>query len=939
MVLWASHASSRARAVSAEVGAALAEDPIPIVLERCDPLIVRVLGSGGEGVPGAVVVERAVSAHDARVAGRTREPSREADIAPEWLEQFERHFVTDSAGTVSAHPAAFTLELVARRGQVLSRPRLADPGQGEVVLELREPASALGTVHLPYGFDPADEIRVSVFQRSPSLVCAEDERLLGIARVETSGSWGPLEVAPDPEHLLIFRLDGGSLVPEEKQLDPRQLRSPFVVDFTPRIGLDLPVLVFVRRGPERAPVPGARVEFIHRLQESEPVARVSGWTDQEGRVLLRGCPETTGAVIVRASGFTSGDVRPVALPRTVDVEVELAEGGVLFGRCLHDGQPVRDFDVFLWQGEPRERVRHSYRDRVDGSFRIDGAPSGMVQTCASSPGQPECDVQTLEIHLDQPRETVFELPSPVVGRGRVVDAHSLEPIANAQLRILVTASMVRLDERGPVHGVLADGSFEIAAFPPRDTLLLVEAAGYGSRRVEGSYSAEGGVTFGEIALARAQALEARIVAPASYDASQIWFLGQGPTIIPFTRFPVDGRLVIPDVSPGYYRFVAAWQDGSNVTRVAELVAGRPWVLEFSFDPEHELLVEVVGTGNDPLPEGCDVLIIHPTAEGGEAARSASLDERGIARFYDFEATEVLVVVKDSSGRDLGLTRKSFGASEERRVRLVLSKRSLEILVLDSEMRPVPSAHLHLSDPSAGSYWALYSATGADGRHEILGVALDTLLLDVQHPSAGSASNLVVNVAEVGRTEIEVTLQGGEDLRARVMDEERPAGGVTLELYPSVRSIHISSRHTDADGAASWARMQPGRYQVHVNSTGYWPTWHELELRGGGQVHSIEALRLGELVLRLRDVEGHALPGLAVEGIALELGESVSSWAQSRRIHARPAELRTDVAGELRLQGIPRGTYRLRIQTPAGEWVERELRVPGGRVLEELVVLE
>ena len=187
--------------------------------------------------------------------------------------------------------------------------------------------------------------------------------------------------------------------------------------------------------------------------------------------------------------------------------------------------------------------------------------------------------------------------------------------------------------------------------------------------------------------------------------------------------------------------------------------------------------------------------------------------------------------------------------------------------------------------------------------------------------------------------MEIVLSGGEDLRVRLLDEDEAVPGATLNLHASVRAIFHSARQTDEGGIALWKRTEPGRYQVQVRSSGFWPTWHAIELEAGGGPIDVDALRLGDLVVRAQKAEGAPLPGFAVALRSLDLGESAASWVEERRIHARPEDLRTDARGELRLLGIPRGAYVLGVQRPTGEWIEQELRVPGGRALEHRVVLD
>lgn len=901
--------------------------PVEFALEPSPPLLVRVTDERGDPIAGAEIEQRAPTPELALTLGSSSSPTARAGLPVDVLATFARRLVADERGLARAHPCTFPIVLRARSATGVSRWVLVEPWEGEVELRVLATARALGTVHLPPDFGAIDELLVTCSIRPLDFIESSVARVLVSARVAPNGSWGPVDIPFHEGGSLVFRIEGGRLVPDEKEIDPRTTRAPFVVDFAPEVGLPLSVFVFHRDASGPRGIANARVEFLWRNEEQDRWLRVATWTSEDGRVELEGCPSTTGIVGAAAIGFSSAEVENVALPRAIPVEVELSAGGVLEGRCVHRGEGVRDFDVMVWNGLAREHSVHSFHDRADGSFHIDGVPFGGIQVLASAPSLPESGVYAVSVLPAEPARVVVELPDAAVGRGRVIDASTSEAISNARIVPLVATGIEVLAARGSSLPVESDGSFELAAFPPKDCAMRVEAAGYASLRVDGSYSAEVGVDFGEIALARAQDLSVRIISDSPFDAGELWFIGSGQTSIPFRAFPPHGELVIEGVAPGQYQLGVVWSSGDTISRTVQLVAGRPWIIEYEIDPEESLVVEIVPREGQGLPESAAVFAIYPSDDGEKVTRGFDLPPNGLLEFPGFPGQEVWIEVTSLDHLVLGTAHARFEDGEPRRVRVELADRSLVVRVVDADGEPLPEAQVDLATLDEDGGWSMFRDTDAKGRVIAHGLAFDKVVAHVYHPSAGSRSNLVIPLAAKGTTEFEVALTGGEDLRVRLVDGGEALSGVRVRLHPSVRSIFIADRQTGAEGIATWSRLSPGSYQAHVDHPGLWPSWHAFEFEAGGEPIALQVRSLGNLHVVVRSAEGAPIAGAAVELSSVELGERAADWAAENRIQVEPADFQTNAVGELRVTGIPRGAYELAVSLPSGEVLRQRVEVP------------
>jgi hypothetical protein len=213
-----------------------------------------------------------------------------------------------------------------------------------------------------------------------------------------------------------------------------------------------------------------------------------------------------------------------------------------------------------------------------------------------------------------------------------------------------------------------------------------------------------------------------------------------------------------------------------------------------------------------------------------------------------------------------------------------------------------------------------------------------LLVGVKHSEHGHLHDVPLRAGPDGGAQV-LRLPGGADLRLLIADGSHPLPGVKVQLYSSVRNNDVDERSADARGIVTFPRLAPGRYQAWIDHVGCFAQWHAFDFSGEAAPIPLAVRRTGNLQLLLRDLAGQPVVGTPVELHAIELGRSVADWVAEHRVSAEPEDLCTDSAGRLFLQGLPRGPYRLALNSPSGQAVVLQVEVPARSKLELPLSLE
>ncbi|HEX5720596.1 MAG TPA: carboxypeptidase-like regulatory domain-containing protein [Thermoanaerobaculia bacterium] len=296
-------------------------------------------------------------------------------------------------------------------------------------------------------------------------------------------------------------------------------------------------------------------EFLQGRVFPDSSYRIENVEPGEHRVLasLRGERQTDGRVTLEPG------------EREARLDLELADGYLLTGRVLRNGQVVRGENVAL--GGPGVAGRWAKTDH-EGRFRFEGLEAGTYDlTVIDSRGQSH-HKETVELSRDA--EVELELVAVTLA-GRVLDSSDKQPLSGVRVTLLpprggevASGSFLQLDAATDSRGVfrlpgVPGGSWRVQAvlegYTPGEQSIEVDA-GSAEEELEIALQATEGVTL-QVVLASGRAPS--YVRTAVLDpAGQVIASGTYPTAD-------DGRLRVAIVPPGSWDLVLDADGAAPVT--------------------------------------------------------------------------------------------------------------------------------------------------------------------------------------------------------------------------------------------------------------------------------------------------------------------------------------------------------------------------------------
>ena len=106
----------------------------------------------------------------------------------------------------------------------------------------------------------------------------------------------------------------------------------------------------------------------------------------------------------------------------------------------------------------------------------------------------------------------------------------------------------------------------------------------------------------------------------------------------------------------------------------------------------------------------------------------------------------------------------------------------------------------------------------------------------------------------------------------------------------------------------------GIYTIRVEAEGFFPAEAEAECRSGKTTStSVTLRRPGSLSLRIISPEGMTIPDFPLQILDMETGTDVTQWLEQGLVVSSTSATATDDVGELTLQNLPEGAFRIRSQ--------------------------
>lgn len=524
-------------------------------------------------------------------------------------------------------------------------------------------------------------------------------------------------------------------------------------------------------------------------------------TDDRGLATLSGAAETEIHLEVRRYGFAPLDFGPFDLaPSTEgepDLELVMTPAGTVTGVVTAAGAPVRDFVVRYWPITSRDRDTARFEDREDGSFTLEDVGEGSLTLVVESPTHPRCAPVTIDIRRGESTEVAIALPEAVVGRGRVVDAVTREPIPGATIQPWTNAGNQYLQVWGPPVYTAADGTFEARAFPPGDCRVVATAPGFGELYVNATTGDSEDVEFGVIGLYRGRSLTVALVpssgtGPGGFQARA----SKGPVHTEWTHFDAYGTCVLQGLVPAAYEIEVLEPDGDvRVLRTSLYAGEREWRVE----------VGAAGTRIDVTvePEGAPTLFdeywVELVADDGPGEwryrRATFVD--GVATFDAVFHDRVVLELHDEEGSECAVTSVMVDADAElQRVALRVSDRQAHVRVVDRAGSAIRDASLVLSCATHAPGWTEHGSTDALGHASWAFLPCEDPVLSAYHDTHGRVLDVPVR-ASSGKDDVqEVVLEADGALRLRLVDDDVALTGARVWLHDSSGVLLLDSRDAD-----------------------------------------------------------------------------------------------------------------------------------------------
>jgi hypothetical protein len=205
------------------------------------------------------------------------------------------------------------------------------------------------------------------------------------------------------------------------------------------------------------------------------------------------------------------------------------------------------------------------------------------------------------------------------------------------------------------------------------------------------------------------------------------------------------------------------------------------------------------------------------------------------------------------------------------------------------------------------------ATDSGGWASLKDAPRGPALVDLKHGIVGRCFGIPIDASQ---DEIEVTLAANGFLELALRDGDESLRDVVVRLETNGGVVLSESRSTDEAGRVRFEPMGEGAYHLSCQRAGCWTVFVDRAL--GPDEHAtldVQMRRLADLQLTVRNGDGLPVTGVEIELRSEEFDVQVSDWLAADKVRSE-GSLRSDLKGEIHLQGLPRGPYTWRVR--AGE---------------------
>jgi RNA polymerase sigma-70 factor (ECF subfamily) len=593
---------------------------------------------------------------------------------------------------------------------------------------------------------------------------------------------------------------------------------------------------------------------------------------------------------------------------------------------------------------------------VRGGERHDAGAVALPPTLVAE-SAPELDVVPTRAAPEAEAPPVAELGGRRL-RARIVDARGW-PIPNVLAR--VHECEARADEQGELDLTLAP------QVPRTSHLALeLEADGFVRESLDFVAPRDGTLEFGTLQLARAGALEGRVVDLDHRPLEGAWvrvevlgsrwtglephpveearYMGSMlPDDVPLATADERGQFRIDGLRAGYVRLwygaeghEVEWADELAVregqatdagTLVLRTLDARGCIEGRVLDPQGQPLAGA-------LVECARQSLRRPLFRGHSKARRTTADELGRFRLWVEPSSRYDVGAADPLGRHRPVALGTFAAGDHE-VELRLAEwRPLEVLVLDGEAREIADARVELVDSERGDTLVRESDEWNAGRH----VAPWCDFEIVVHAPGCLVERLGPFRADVAPAQVLARPASAPRVHGHVHIEGRGAEDARVELLLAAEPSRgsVSAREPGFEPFQARVAVEPGRRSVRTAPDGSFelaaPVGQAFFVRAASSTRA--ALTLGPYTLRAKEgLEltfelplGGSLVGHVVRRDAEPVAGTLVGVSRGDGL---VATFRVDTTGAFEFRGLEPGEWQVRRVAREALGFEPLQLVPGG----------
>jgi hypothetical protein len=907
-VLWITHPGFRAKSIVLDYPSTAVALPPTIELGPGGQLTGRVIDAAGQPVANASVVQLVYLGRE------NPELGSEKDLDAKYV--LRRISLSASDGRIVLPTFPVLNWVYAEQGGLMSRAWAGIP-PADFILDLCPTFTASGHVSL----DPVASVDHRTCIRA-ALRNGAEFRTLDRCKVRNDGGWGPVRLPVQACEAVVFMFEGGAFSQQHVSISPPKAGDNVTVDFHPHLGVGFPVCIV---DAKNQPIPKANA-YVQWMIDNYWV-EIERYTDANGNATFEGCTPGKLYLNVSAPGYIFRRLEPFELraTQTECTTVVLQQAAVVRGRCSHRGKTVNEFTVRWWHNRVEDGDEVQVRNDPNGEFTIPEVSPGDVFLFASSKDYPQSEIKHVVASLDRATEVDIDLPDPLEGQGKVVDAITGDPIRDARVQLFRHHEGRKVDKYNAPAETDARGQFMIRGLIVGSNPIEVSAADHAKRTIVLAGTAGERVDCGLITLFSTQKLDLRLAGGSVDDYSKYggellrWRSG------PKRQFSADGVLHWESVDPGFYSFVLHFPDGlSHQEFPIKIQPGRDYIRTFDVS-NRSMPVELIAESGHTIPKNAELCVSARSSSGSLINHYYRVTSDRTVSVGRVEGENIITLYVD--GVPLTSEQFTIGSDDPDKLQMHIKLELREFKVVDRAGVTVPDVTLTLTLPEDTTPWFVRRTTDANGMCRFQGLSFQDVVINMSKSAGGMQAGKICHLGAPSEEVTTLVFDPQYSLELLALERSIPMPGIEFWATDAQSTTTLQSASSNEKGVASWGAVSNGRFFVSVIHPGYWPSQQVIESVERGHPVPFQIRRLGGIECTARNSHENPESGLSIDFYSEEFKTWASSWIASGDLISPVGGLKTSSDGKLRINALPNGPFKWLATSSSGTSVEGTVVVP------------